>query len=52
LARDWLLTCPTPGPAIFIDAEDDERELHIRVGGIAQHYGVTVSDLVKGGCIS
>jgi RecA-family ATPase len=49
LGRDWLGSLPEPGPAIFLDAEDDLRELHIRTGMIAQHYGVTFSDLIKGG---
>jgi RecA-family ATPase len=49
LGRDWLQSLPKPGPAIFIDAEDEETELHIRVGCIAQHYGVSFADLIKGG---
>src|SRR5262249_55257097 len=34
LCCDWLNSVPTPGPAIFMDAEDDENELHIRLGSI------------------
>jgi RecA-family ATPase len=49
LGRDWLLSLPEPGPAIFVDAEDDENELHIRLGAIARHYGVSFTDLIKGG---
>jgi RecA-family ATPase len=49
LGRDWLGSLPEPGPAIFLDAEDDLRELHIRTGMIAKHYGVTFDDLIKGG---
>jgi RecA-family ATPase len=49
LGRDWLGTLPTQGPAIFIDAEDDEQELHIRTGCIAQHYGVTFRKLESNG---
>jgi RecA-family ATPase len=49
LARDWLRSLPEPGPAIFMDAEDDNKELHIRTGAIAKHYGVTFGDLIKGG---
>jgi RecA-family ATPase len=49
LGRDWLGSLPELGPAIFLDAEDDLRELHIRTGMIAKHYGVTFDDLIKGG---
>jgi RecA-family ATPase len=49
LGRDWLGSLPELGPAIFLDAEDDLRELHIRTGIIARHYGVTFDDLIKGG---
>ena len=47
--RDWLNSVPTPGPAIFMDAEDDENELHIRLGSILRPYGTTYADAVKGG---
>ena len=40
---------PEPGPAIFIDAEDDEKEIHIRLSSIARHYGVTYSELHRDG---
>ena len=49
LCRDWLNSVPTPGPAIFMDAEDDENELHIRLNSILRHYGATYADAVKGG---
>jgi RecA-family ATPase len=49
LGRDWLGSLPTQGPAIFIDAEDDQQELHIRTGCIARHYGVTFSELKNSG---
>ena len=49
LARDWLGSMPEPGPAIFLDAEDDEKELHLRTAAIAKYYGVTFDDLIKGG---
>jgi RecA-family ATPase len=49
LGRDWLGSLPEPGPAIFIDAEDDEKEIHIRLGHIVRHYGVTFSDLKRDG---
>ncbi len=49
LGKDWLGTMPEPGPAIFIDCEDDERVLHIRLAAILKHYGVTFADAVAGG---
>jgi RecA-family ATPase len=44
----WL-TAVERGPSIFIDAEDNVRVLHIRLAAIAEHYGVSFADLVKGG---
>jgi len=49
LARDWLGVVPEQGPAIFIDAEDDEKVLHRRIKAIAAHYDVTVTEMIKGG---
>ena len=49
LGRDWLGSLPEPGPAIFIDAEDDPKEIHIRLGSIARHYGVAYRDLKRDG---
>jgi RecA-family ATPase len=49
LARDWLGTLPEPGPAIYIDAEDDEKVIHRRLAAITNHYQVTFGDLIKGG---
>ena len=49
LARDWLLSVPEPGPSIFMDAEDNEAEIHIRLGDILKHYGTTYAEAVKGG---
>lgn len=48
LARDWLHTMPEPGPAIFLDAEDDQDVMHRRLAAIVKHYGVTFSDLAGG----
>src|SRR5437899_2416385 len=28
-AKDWLGSMPEPGPAFYIGAEDDEKEIHI-----------------------
>ena len=49
LARDWLHTMPQQGPAIFIDCEDAEDELHRRGAKIVAHYQTTFSEAVKGG---
>jgi RecA-family ATPase len=49
LARDWLSVQPTPGPALFIDAEDDEQELHRRLAQILHHYGASFADAWSGG---
>jgi RecA-family ATPase len=40
---------PQPGPAWYIGAEDDEKEIHIRFYDIAAHYGVTFKELIDGG---
>jgi RecA-family ATPase len=47
--KDWLGSMPEPGPAIYIGAEDNTDEVHIRLASIAQHYGVTFRELVDGG---
>jgi RecA-family ATPase len=48
-AKDWLGSLPEPGPAWYIGAEDDEKEIHIRFYDIARHYGVTFKELIEGG---
>jgi hypothetical protein len=47
--KDWLGSLPAPGPAIYLGAEDDENEIHIRFYDIARHYGVTFKELIDGG---
>jgi AAA domain len=47
--KDWFGSMPEPGPAIYFGAEDDKKELHIRLADIAKHYGVTFEELVSGG---
>ena len=47
--KDWMNALPAMGPAIYLGAEDDEREIHIRFYDIAQHYGVTFRELIDGG---
>jgi RecA-family ATPase len=47
--KDWFGSMPEPGPAFYVGAEDDERELHIRLAVIAKHYDVTFTELIEGG---
>jgi RecA-family ATPase len=47
--KDWLGSMPEPGPAVYIGAEDDEDELHIRLAAIAKYYAVTFEELIAGG---
>jgi RecA-family ATPase len=49
LGRDWLGSMPEEGPAVFIDAEDHELPIHIRLAAVVQHYGVTYADCIKAG---
>lgn len=49
LGRDWLNTCPETGPALFIDAEDEETVIHRRLASIVKQYNVRYSDLIAGG---
>ncbi len=49
LGRDWLGSMPELGPAIFVDAEDEEGVMHRRLAAIAAHYGVTFKDMIDGG---
>ena len=46
LGRDWLGRLPEQGPAWYIGAEDDARELHIRLSAIQKRYGITYAELV------
>ena len=47
--KDWFGSLPVIGPAIYLGAEDDEREIHIRFYDIARHYGVTFKEMIAGG---
>jgi RecA-family ATPase len=48
-AKDWLGSMPEPGPAFYLGAEDDEKEIHIRLAAIAKHYDVTFKQLTDDG---
>jgi RecA-family ATPase len=45
LGRGWLDTLPEIGPAIFLNAEDEESELHRRFVAIANLYSVSLAEL-------
>jgi RecA-family ATPase len=45
LAKDWFGTLPEPGPAIYLNAEDEEAELHRRLADIAAHFGTPLAEL-------
>jgi RecA-family ATPase len=47
--KEWLGSLPERGPAIYVGAEDDEDEIHIRLAGIAKFYGVSFEDLARDG---
>jgi RecA-family ATPase len=49
LMREWLGVVPAPGPAFFIDAEDDQDEVWRRLAAIARHYDVTIADILDSG---
>jgi len=40
---------PELGPAIYLGAEDDKDEIHIRLAAIAKHYDVTFKQLIDDG---
>jgi RecA-family ATPase len=45
LGRDWLQTLPEPGPFLYLNAEDEEAELHRRLADIAGHFGTPIAEL-------
>jgi RecA-family ATPase len=47
--KDWLGSLPEQGPALYVGAEDDVDEIHIRLANITSHYGVTFNQLIAGG---
>jgi hypothetical protein len=40
---------PEPGPAFYLGAEDEDKEIHIRLGAIGKHYSVTFKQMIEGG---
>jgi RecA-family ATPase len=51
VGKDWLGSMPELGPAIYVGAEDDEDEIHIRLAEIARHYSVTFKELIEHGLL-
>ena len=49
LGREWLDVIPIPGPALFIDAEDDGDELHRRAAKIVAYYDTTFTNAIRSG---
>jgi RecA-family ATPase len=45
LGRDWFGSLPEPGPGIYLNAEDDERELHYRLEAIRAYLGTSFAAL-------
>ena len=45
VGRDWFAAPPGDGPVIYVNAEDDERELHFRFDAIRAHLGTTFAAL-------
>jgi RecA-family ATPase len=49
LGKPWLGMPVRQGPAIYIGAEDDADELHIRLAAILDHYEATFAAEIAGG---
>ena len=47
--KEWLGSMPEPGPALYIGAEDDENEIHIRLAAIVKHYNTTFKEMIDDG---
>ena len=45
LGKDWLSTLPELGAFLYLNAEDEEDELHRRLAAIARHYGASLAEL-------
>jgi RecA-family ATPase len=43
VGRPWLGLHPKPGSALYLNAEDDDDELHRRLNDIARHLGLPLS---------
>jgi RecA-family ATPase len=47
--KEWLGALPEVGPTIYLGAEDDEDEIHIRLASIARHYEASFAELAGAG---
>jgi len=47
--NDWLKSLVTPGPSLFLDAEETIEQIHIRLDPLTQLYDCTYQDLIDGG---
>ena len=45
LGKDWLQTLPELGPFLYLNAEDEDDELHRRTAAVAAHYGASLAKL-------
>jgi RecA-family ATPase len=44
---NWCALSVSPGPVVYLSAEDDEAELHRRLVAIAEHEGIDLADLQR-----
>jgi RecA-family ATPase len=49
LGKPWLGQQLERGPAIYLGAEDEEKELHIRLAAIVEHYGSSFAEVFAAG---
>ena len=47
--KDWFGLMPERGPAFYFGAEDEAKEIQIRLYAIAMHYGISFKELIAGG---
>src|SRR5262245_20924724 len=47
--KDWFGSLPEMGPALYVGAEEDKDEIHIRLAAIAKHHSVSFKQLIDGG---
>jgi RecA-family ATPase len=47
LGKEWLGVTPRQGPALFVDAEDDEKVIHKRLADILHHYNALFANVHK-----
>jgi RecA-family ATPase len=45
LGRDWIGTMPVPGAVLYLNAEDDQQEIHRRLDAVLAYYGAGFDQL-------